>query len=124
MAENKEYAVQQEEFGTVNISEEVIATIVSTAAKDVEGVSDLSGNIGDDIAGILGRKNANKGVRVELLDDGVKIECTVIAKYGCSVVEAAKNLQNAVRSSVESMTGLQVKDVAVNISGVSMNAQK
>ena len=124
MAENKEYAVQQEEYGTVNISEEVVASIASTAAKDVDGVSALSGNIGDDIAGILGRKNANKGVRIELQDDGVDIECNVIAKYGCSVVEMAKNLQSAVAAAVESMTGLKVKNVAVNISGVSMNSQK
>ena len=124
MAENKEYAVQQEEYGTVNISEEVVATIASTAAKDVDGVSALSGNIGDDIAGILGRKNANKGVRIELQDDGVVIECNVIAKYGCSVVEMAKNVQSAVAAAVESMTGLKVKNVAVNISGVAMNSQK
>lgn len=124
MADNKEYAVQQEENGTVQISEEVIATVASVAAKDVEGVSDLSGNLGDDLAGMLGMKNASKGVRVQIEDDGVSVECNIVAKYGSSVVEMAKNLQSAVSSAVESMTGLTVKSVAVNISGIAMNPAK
>lgn len=124
MADNKEYAVQQEENGTIQISEEVIATIVSVSAKDVEGVAALSGNLGDDIAGILGKKNVNRGVRVQILDDGVQIEMDVLAKYGCSVTEMGKSLQSTVSAAVESMTGLKVKSVAVNISGISVNPGK
>lgn len=124
MAENKEYAVQNEENGTIQISEEVIATVAAVAAKDVEGVSDLYGNFGDDLAGMLGMKNANKGIRVQIGDDGVTIECDVVAKYGCSVVEMAKNLQAAIISAVESMTGLSVMDVAVNVCGIAVNPGK
>ena len=124
MAENKEYAVQKEENGTIQISEEVIATVASVAAKDVDGVSDLSGNFGDDLAGMLGMKNASKGIRVEIEDDSVNIECNVVAKYGCSVVEMGKNLQAAIVSAVESMTGLKVKDVAINVCGIAVNPAK
>ena len=124
MAENKEYAVQQQENGTIQISEEAIATVASVAAKDVDGVSDLSGNFGDDLAGMLGMKNASKGVRVQIEDDGVSIECSVVAKYGCSVVTMAKELQTAILTAVESMTGLKVKNVAVNISGIAVNPAK
>lgn len=124
MAETKEYAVQKDENGSVNISEEVIATVAAIAAKDVDGVSGLNGNLGDDIAGILGKKNVNKGIRVQIADDGVQIECNIIAKYGCPVVEMAKNLQLAVSSAVESMTGLKVLGVAVNICGVAVNPAK
>lgn len=124
MAENKEYAVQKQENGTIQISEEVIATVASVAAKDVDGVSDLSGNFGDDLAGMLGMKNTGKGIRVQIEDDGVRIECSVVAKYGCSVVAMAKELQSAILSAVESMTGLKVKNVAVNISGIAVNPAK
>lgn len=119
MAENKEYAVRQVENGSINISEEVIATVAAVAAKDVDGVSTLFGNLGEDIAGILGKKNVNKGVRIQLQEDGVIIECNIIATYGCSVIEMAKNLQIAVTSAVESMTGLTVKNVTVNVCGIA-----
>lgn len=38
MAENKQYITQPEEHGTVLISEEVIAGIVSLAVAEVEGL--------------------------------------------------------------------------------------
>lgn len=123
MAENKDYAVRKEENGTVSISDEVIATVAAVAAKDVDGVSSLNGSLGDDIAGMLGRKNANKGIRIQIEDDGVQIECNVIARYGFSVVEMGKNLQTAIRAAVESMTGLTVKNITVNVCGITAGAK-
>lgn len=123
MADNKDYAVRSEEGGSVSISDEVIATVAAVAAKDVDGVSSLTGSIGEDIAGILGKKNVNKGIRLQIEDDGVQIECNVIARYGFSVVEMGKNLQTAIRAAVESMTGLTVKNVTVNVCGIAPNAK-
>lgn len=120
MAENKDYISNHLEDGTVHISEDVIATIVSTAVKDVDGVVSLNGSLGDDLAGMLGRKNSNKGIRIELGEDDVQIECNLIVLYGHSVVEIAKNVQNSVSTAVESMTGLPVRGVDVNICGISM----
>ena len=121
MAENKEYVSNAQENGTVNISEEVIATIVTTAVKDVDGVVGLNGSFGEDLAGMLGRKNANKGVRIVLGDQSVQVECNLIVLYGHSVVEIAKNVQNSVTTAVESMTGLSVSSVDVNVCGISMS---
>ena len=121
MAENKEYITNELENGSININEEVIATIVTAAVKDVEGVVSLSGNLSDDLAGMLGKKNSNKGVRIELEDDGVQIVCSLVVLYGHSVVEIAKNVQKSVCSAVESMAGLSVKNIDVNICGISMS---
>ena len=120
MAENKEYISNTQENGTVNISEEVIATIVTTAVKDVDGVVSLNGSFGEDLAGMLGRKNSNKGVRIVLGEQDVQVECNLIVLYGHSVMEIAKNVQNNVSTAVESMTGLTVSSVDVNICGISM----
>ena len=38
MADNKQYITQIQEHGTIMISEEVVAVIVTQAIKDVEGV--------------------------------------------------------------------------------------
>ena len=120
MAENKEYISNVQENGTVNISEEVIATIVTTAVKDVDGVVSLNGSFSEDLAGMLGRKNANKGVRIVLGEQDVQVECNLIVLYGHSVVEIAKNVQNSITTAVESMTGLTVSNVDVNVCGISM----
>ena len=40
--------------------------------------------------------------------------------YGHPVVEIAKNVQTNVVSAIESMTGLKVKSVDVNVGSISM----
>ena len=116
MADHKEYITNTLENGTVNINEEVISTIAATAVKDVEGVVGLQG-----ASGLLGRKNDNKGIRIVLGEESVEIECALTVLYGHSVVEVARNVQNAITSAVESMTGLKVERVDVSVSGISMS---
>ena len=69
MAENKEYMIHQEEAGSIQISEDVLASIASTTAMEVDGVSALmSANVSDSMGG---KTMTCKGVRVEL--DGEQI---------------------------------------------------
>ncbi|MBR3078060.1 MAG: Asp23/Gls24 family envelope stress response protein [Oscillospiraceae bacterium] len=106
MADNKEYMTKELEYGSVNINEDVIHTIAAAAVKDVEGVVSL--------------KNDKKGLQITLGEDSVELECGLVVLYGHSVVEIAKNVQNAVTNAVESMTGLKVRSVDVNVVGISM----
>ena len=65
---------------------------------------------------MLGMKTMARGVRLTPMKDGaVKIECDVVAKFGQSVFSLAKTVQDAVKSSVESVAGLSVAQVNVNI---------
>ena len=106
MAENKDYVVTQLENGTVNINEEVVTTIVSAALRDIEGV--------------VNAKNDKKNIRVVLGEDSVSVDCGLVLLYGHSVVEIARNVQNAITNAVESMTGIKVSCVDVNVTGISM----
>lgn len=120
MSDNKDYIMQKQENGSVNINEDVIVAITASAVKEVEGVVDLYGNFGSDIADRLGMKNPNKGIKLVLNESSVEVECSIIALYGKPVIEIAKNVQNAVRNAIESMTGLKVDFVNVNVSGISV----
>ncbi len=121
MSESKEYLSTNLEHGTVHINEDVITTIALTAIKDVEGVVGMSGNLGEDLAGMLGMKNSGKGLRVELGEDYVDVDCSLTVLYGHSVVEIAKNVQNGVSGAIESMTGMKVRCVNVNVSSIAMS---
>ena len=121
MAENKEYFTQEMENGSIQISEDVVASVTGMAVLEVEGVCGLSSTIGTDIAEMLGMKTMARGVRLTPMKDGaVKIECDVVAKFGQSVFSLAKTVQDAVKSSVESVAGLSVAQVNVNICGIAM----
>ncbi len=119
MAENKQYISQIQDNGAVMISEDVVAAIVAQAVKDVEGIVSISSKPGADIADMLVKKNWGKGIRVEIAEDNsVSIDCDVQIGYGQSVVTVAKSVQDAVTAQVESMTGVKVTAVNVNVCGI------
>lgn len=120
MAESKQqYITQAQENGSVMISEDVIATIVGNAAGEVEGVAGLSVKPGADIAEIIGKKNWGKGMKIVIGEDNeISIDCNVNIVYGQSVVTVASAVQQAVAAAVESMAGVKVSSVNVNVCGI------
>ena len=71
MAENKEYITQQENTGSILISEDVVASIATAAALETEGVSAMLSAAGGDLK--PSRKMSAKGVVIEPEDDGLRI---------------------------------------------------
>ena len=121
MAENKEYYMQSLENGSIQISDEVVASAVAMAILEVDGVAGLNGSIGADIAEMLGKKSLAKGVRLSSGEnDAICIDCDVVAKFGQSIIELAKNIQQSVIANVTSVTGLCVEQVNVNICGIAL----
>ena len=119
MAENKQYVTQVQENGTVLISEDVIASIVTHTVGEVEGVAGLSGKPGADIVEIIGKKNWGKGMKIIIGEDDVlSIECNINVLYGHSVVAVAKAVQDSVTNALESLAGVVIASVNVNICGI------
>ena len=117
MAENKEYFSKEVENGSIQISEEVVASVAAMAVLEVEGVCGLASNLGYDIAEMLGKKTLAKGVR---MGDALRIDCEIVAQFGQPVFVLARNVQEHVKSCVESLTGLSVAQVNVNVSGIAL----
>ena len=119
MSDSKEYVSRSDELGNIHISEEVLAAISAAAALEVDGVSSLAANLGSDIAELLGKKNLAKGVRVRMEDDKVVVELSVLMTYGHTIPEMCRAVQEGVKNAVESMTGLEVSAVNVNVGGIT-----
>ncbi len=120
MAENKTYIAQEQENGSVMISEDVIATIVIHTISEVEGVVELNSKPGADIAEMIGKKNWGKGLKITIAEnDELAVACNVVIAYGQSVVSVANAVQAAVTGAVESMTGVKVAAVNVNVCGIA-----
>ena len=118
MADNKQYITQIQDNGTVMISEDVIASIVSLAVKDVDGVVSINSKPAAELADIIGKK-WGKGLKITISDDNaVSIDVEVVIGYGQSVVAIAEAVQTAVIGSVQSMTGVQKVTVNVNVCGI------
>lgn len=119
MADYKQYITQNQENGSVMISEDVVAAIVEHTLSEVEGVASLNSKLGSDIADLIGKKNWGKGMKIMISEDNtLAIDCDVLVCYGQSVVDIAHSVQNALTSAVESMTGVTVTAVNVNVCGI------
>ncbi|MBO4941519.1 MAG: Asp23/Gls24 family envelope stress response protein [Clostridia bacterium] len=105
--------------GNVCISNDVVATIASIAAKSIDGVAGMFGSITGGFAELLGKKNPSKGVKVAITDREVKIDMFVIVEYGVKIPDVAWEIQEKTKNEVEAMTGLNVVAVNVNIEGVN-----
>ncbi|MBQ2473338.1 MULTISPECIES: Asp23/Gls24 family envelope stress response protein [Lachnospira] len=109
-------------IGEVKISDEVVAIVAGLAATEVEGVVSLAGNITNDMVAKLGIKNLAKGVKVYVNEQTVSVSLVVNIKYGTSIPAVSTVIQEKVKSAVETMTGLDVSEVNIKISGVNIDA--
>lgn len=109
------------DIGTVKIADDVVALIAAFAAMEVEGVACLTGGLDMDAVSKGGMRRLGKAVKVDVSKDGVKADITLDLVYGYSIPETCSKVQNRVCSSIENMTGLEVKDVNIRVAGITLN---
>lgn len=107
--------------GQITYANDVIATIVSVATAEVDGISGIAG--GGSLSGILAKGKAPRGVRVDMNGEDVKVDVSVTVDYGMPIQKVGRNAQENVRKSIESMTGLHVNQVDLHVVGVSFEKE-
>lgn len=112
------------ELGSVQIHNGVIGAIARVAATKIPGVAEMSGGLVDGLAGMIGKKTQDRGIRVDAQDDAVVVELHVIVEYGVRIPHVAWQIQTEVRKAVEAMTGKPVKAVQVIVQGIRMPGQE
>ena len=120
-SEDTNVIYEDKDFGEVQIADDVVATIAGLAATDVEGVYAMHTNITNELVGKLGVKNLSKGVKITIEDEKVFVDLGITMKYGFSIPETAKAVQDKVKTAIENMTGLEVAVVDVRICGVNID---
>ena len=113
-----------ENLGSVQVADDVIAVIAGLAATEVDGVSAMAGNITNELMTKVGVKNLTKGVKVDIIGQDVTIDLSLMLDYGYNIPTTCGKVQEKVKSTVQNMTGLNVTDVNVRIASVDMNKQK
>lgn len=108
-------------LGEVQISDDVLAVISAMAAMEVDGVVAMAGNITSELISKLGMKKLSKGVHVDVDDNSVMIDLSIIMRMNENIIDISKKVQDKVKSTVENMTSMEVANVNVNISSVVSN---
>ena len=122
--ENLQEEINKENEG-IKISNDVVAVIAGVAVSEVRGVASMQGGFAGGIGEVLsGKKNLAKGIKVDNEDGKVKIDVNIIVEYGTRIPDVAFEIQNRVKKSIESMTGLKVTEVNVHVQGVNIETEK
>lgn len=109
-------------YGKIDISNEVISTIVGGAATDIYGVVGMASKnqLRDGVNDILRRENYSKGVVVKQSEGTIIVDVNIVVGYGVKISEVAKNVKNKVKFNLETMLGMDAQEVNVVVQGVKI----
>ena len=119
MAETKQYISRNQDNGSVQISEDVLGTIVAQAISEVDGIVGLSMRTGSDFAEMIGKKNWGRGIKITIGENNaLRVDCNINIGYGESVVDVAKAVQRAIDAALDSTAGIRADTINVNVCGI------
>lgn len=113
-----------EDLGSIQIAPEVLTVIAGIAANEVEGVAATRGNFAAGVVEMLGKKVHGKGIKTDISSSGLFIDVFCSIRYGKSVPTVAQEIQQNVRQSIANMTGLEVKEVNVHVTGIQFETSE
>lgn len=111
--------------GSVSFATGVVETIAGLAAQEVEGVASMA-SASTGLADMFTRKstrNFTKGVRVDINGGTVAVDVTIVVEYGSPIPDVAKSIQENVKKAIETMSGLDVRNVDVHVQAVSFERE-
>ena len=109
--------------GKTAISEQAVAKVAAIAARSVDGVYALGSGSGRALGAVrdaVGGSSATQGVHVEVGETEAAVDVTLVAVYGTPLTRIADNVRAAVYSAVESLVGLRVVEVNVDVNDVQI----
>ena len=113
-------SVVQEKQGAIVFANDVLATIAGIAACEVPGIAGMCGGFKDGIVDLLGRKNLSKGVQITVKENQVTVDLAIVVDYGAQLLDVCTKIQDGVKKALETMTGLAVVAVNIDVQGVRL----
>lgn len=108
----------KESIGSLKISQEVIKSIASVAANEVEGVASVAQtNNVKDVFNIK-KSLSSKSIKVNINNDMAVIDIYINVNDGVKIQAVSQKVQQKVKDEVQSMTGIAISKVNVHIVGI------
>ncbi len=123
------------EMGTTTVSNAVVSQIAGIAAQEVEKVqmgggatAAVGGFLQSVTGGITGGSssggNFSRGVSVEVGEEEAAIDLTMAVEYGQSIPRLTDAVRRNVINRVESLVGLRVTEVNIQVSDVQVPEER
>ena len=114
-----EVKMEDSNIGMVKISDDVVSVIASIATSEITGVASTdAGMVGSIAHMVTGKKSNTKGVKVAVGEKDASIDIAIAVEYGIKIPEIVSQVQDNVKKTVETMTGLSVAAVNVYVQSI------
>lgn len=107
--------------GQLKVSKDVIVTVTKNAVLNIDGVNSIANAKNKMLRNIFLSKTDSESINIDFVNDTVEISISIFVNPGVKVKSVAEQIQNNVKNEVQSMTGVTVSKVNVNISDVKYN---
>jgi len=114
---------QEKELGDISVSKDVVAIIVAMEATKVKGVVGLTAGRKGMSAPLLDKNNLTKGIEVSMNQKEVAITISLVADYTVGIYQTAMETQKNVKKAIETMSGLNVSKVNINVLDVKFKEE-
>ena len=96
------------EKGQIQIADDVIATIAGVAAYEAAGV----------VFGAAERRNYGRNVKIKIVDGEATVSISISVRFNFKIKDVCEDVQKRVVNALETMAGLDVREVNVNVTGI------
>ena len=108
--------------GKITCDRKILLSIISLAAKEISGVSELVDTPTTKLKRIV-NKNDSKGVKLKALPNGKLIIDVYLKVFnGCSVPDISFRVQENIRNNISSMVDMKTGKINIHIVGVDFVA--
>ncbi|WNI26660.1 Asp23/Gls24 family envelope stress response protein [Streptomyces sp. ITFR-16] len=105
--------------GTTTIADTVVATIAGIAVRETDGVhrvgtgpSRAFGAVKDKVSR---SSDPGRGIKVEVGTKQTAVDVGIVVEYGVPILDTARAIRANVTDAVETMTGLDVVEININV---------
>ena len=110
-------------LGRIEISPHAVMDLASQVVLECYGVVDVvSKDLASDIIEHLSFDNRQRGVDVHIENDQIIIDLYVVIEYGTRIITVARNIQSAVKYSLEKALAMPVAAVNVHVQDLRISA--
>lgn len=118
--------MNQQDFGVIQVADEVIRSIIHLCSQEVPGVASVSEeSLINGAFKMLRSTDFPKGIRITngADDQRKKVDVSIQIEYGVAIPAVAEQLQKKIKNQVERITGIIVEEVNLHIDGVHASAE-
>lgn len=110
-------------LGEINISKETIESMVRLNLTDIKGLVGSKKTIIKEITDMLmgnanGMDKTSRNIKVEIKDNNIFIDLSIIIKYGVRIPDIAWDIQNRIKEELIRKIDSDAREINIHIQGI------